>query len=710
MNFQLVLIKPEGFDFVESFREVMEVLQEGLRTLGHSVRIQTNRIDPDDIAIIFGIHHLDPALVDRLPPQSIIYNLEQLAPGYPWFSDQYVKLLTRFRVWDYSARNVDYLRREGRSTAATHLPFRYSPCLTRVPAAQNEDVDVLFFGVKTERRRRVVQALVERGLNAVALTNVWGAERDAWIARAKVVLNMHQADIGEFESVRVLFLLANGKAVVSETAPGEQIDAALQGAFCAVPYDGLVEACIQLVADSEARFALQVRAKAAAVSEPLSVLPWISRAAEFIGPPSIKVRQPADPILTQQDAPGAPHCWSKDFKVALFGQFRGSTGLGTTARHTARCLLEAGVPLTLHNMDSFCPMGDMTEELSGLEPHFVGDKPAPDCPVVIYCMPVADFPQLERQAPTKPRQGTLHAGIIWWETTKLHPQWSESLARLDAVIGYSEFISSVAANTLPLTPVLTGRQPLFLPEGICPDRARFGLPNNAVVYLASFDPNSDPERKNPIAVIAAFRHAFANNGSDTRLVLRLNNAKLTEMGRETLRLLIDAAAGDPRIGFVVEPMSYRTVLSLYASADVHMSLHRAEGLGLGMLESMRMGVPVIATGWSGNMTYMDHLSACLVRYRLIEVAGNHSNYRPETLGSGAVWADPVIEDAVAWMRHLYLYPDQRRHIGSAGRLKAERYQADALRLNWLHELEQIWLMSKVLPSAPGKFRTSAEAK
>lgn len=709
MNFQLVLIKPEGFGFVESFREVIEVLQEGLVTLGHSVRIQTNRIDPDGIAVIFGIHHLDPAHVERLPPQSIIYNLEQLAPGYPWFSEPYVKLLTRFRVWDYSARNVAYLRRQGRSAAVSHLPFGYSPCLVRVPTAQTEDVDVLFFGVKTERRQRVIQALVERGLNVVALSNVWGAERDAWIARAKVVLNMHQADIGEFESVRVLFLLANGKAVVSETAPDEHIDAALQGTFFAVPHAGLVDACVQLVADDAARRTLQFRARAAAVAEAVSVLPWLARATQAIAPPGTVTGPAVDAVSARQDESNSPHRWSSGFRVALFGQFRSATGLGTTARHTARCLLEAGVPLSLHNLDSFCPAGDLTEELSRLEPHFVGGEPAADCPVAIYSMPVADFPRLKQPTAATQQRGTLHAGIIWWETTKLNPQWSVALARLDAVVGYSGFVTGVAANTLPLTPVLTGRQPLYLPEGIRPDRAGLGLPDHATVFLASLDPNSDPVRKNPVAVIAAFRQAFADQAADVRLVLRLNNAEATDVGRETLRQLIEAAAGDPRIGFATVPLSYRAVLTLYASADVHVSLHRAEGLGLGMLESMRLGVPVIATGWSGNMSYMDQRSACLVRYRLIDVAGKHANYRPETLGSGAVWADPLIEDAAAWMRHLHSHPEERRRIGDAGRQRAEHYQAEAVRLDWLHELEQIWSTSGLLPAVPGKFRSGGRS-
>ena len=172
MNFQLVLIKPEGFEFVESFREVMEVLQEGLTTLGHTVTASTNQIEPNAWPVIFGAHHLDAASVNRLPAHSIIYNLEQLVPGYPWFSEAYLQLLTRFQVWDYSSLNVEYLRSLGRSLAVIHLPFAYSPCLSRITPVTDEDIDVLFFGVHTERRMRVLEAMAKRGLNVVCLRDV----------------------------------------------------------------------------------------------------------------------------------------------------------------------------------------------------------------------------------------------------------------------------------------------------------------------------------------------------------------------------------------------------------------------------------------------------------------------------------------------------------------------------------------------------------
>jgi glycosyltransferase involved in cell wall biosynthesis len=325
-------------------------------------------------------------------------------------------------------------------------------------------------------------------------------------------------------------------------------------------------------------------------------------------------------------------------------------------------------------------------------------------------MPAIDFPLLAQKIPELMRERRFHAAVVWWETTKLNASWAQALIQLDALTAYSEFIAGVLANSLPLTPVVTGRQPLFLPDGIRSDRAAFRLPADATVFVSSFDPSSDPTRKNPVAVINSFRHAFQNNETDVRLIFRLNNAQSTDMARQTTRLLLEAAGGDQRIGFALEPMSYKQVLALYASADVYVSLHRAEGLGLGMLEAMRLGVPVIATGWSGNMTFMSHRCACLVRYRLVQVSGNHPFLRPEVLGPEAVWAEPVIEDAIAWMRHLYEHPHERRRMGELARLRTERYQEEALALDWLHELAEIWRSAGQLPRVDGKLSTATTTR
>ena len=285
MNFQFVLIKPEGFDFVEAFREVMEVLQAGLVTLGHSVRESTNVIQPNARAILFGAHHLDEESIARLPADTIIFNLEQLLPDYPWYSEAYLKVLARFQVWDYSAANLDVLSRTARSLPLVHVPFGYSPCLTRITPAAEQDVDVLFFGVHTERRLAVLHAMAARGLKVVCLCNVWAAERDAWIARAKVVVAIRQTEDGAFEDVRVIFLLANAIAVVTEIMPHEVLPVSLQDAVCAVGYGELTDACVRLVDAAAERTALCQRAKSSVMSPALQSLPGIARAVQGLTPP-----------------------------------------------------------------------------------------------------------------------------------------------------------------------------------------------------------------------------------------------------------------------------------------------------------------------------------------------------------------------------------------------------------------------------------------
>jgi len=404
-----------------------------------------------------------------------------------------------------------------------------------------------------------------------------------------------------------------------------------------------------------------------------------------------------------------PTGWDPGFGVNLFGQISSATGLGATARHTARAMMEAGVPMTVVDVQSYYDTSDVRDELAAIAHLIEADPRKLHYPVNIFCLPVIDFPQLAQRIPGLITERRFNAAVVWWEATKLHPSWADALMRLDAVITYSEFLSEVISNSLPLTPVVTGRQPLFLPPGVKPMREAFGIPSGATVFVASFDPSSDPARKNPAATIAAFRHAFANDESDVRLIFRLNNAGATQMGRNTLGPLLEATGGDGRIGFALQTMSYREVLSFYASADAHVSLHRAEGLGLGMLESMRLGIPVIATGWSGNMAYMDHCCACLVRYRLAQVQGNHPFYRQEMLGADARWAEPVLEDAVAWMRHLHQRPDERRRIGELGRQRVEDYHRDALALDWLQQLAQIWRTIPLLSSVDGKLSTGRGA-
>jgi glycosyltransferase involved in cell wall biosynthesis len=53
------------------------------------------------------------------------------------------------------------------------------------------------------------------------------------------------------------------------------------------------------------------------------------------------------------------------------------------------------------------------------------------------------------------------------------------------------------------------------------------------------------------------------------------------------------------------------------NCDSYISLHRSEGFGLTMAEAMYFSKPVIATGYSGNLEFMNEENSFLVSQKLL---------------------------------------------------------------------------------------------
>src|SRR6185437_9199996 len=197
--------------------------------------------------IVLGAHMLDGAALDSLPADAIIYNSEQIDSDSRWLTGPYVAALRTHEVWDYSAENVRRLTTLG-VPSVQFVPVGYIPEQVRIPHPSDE-IDVLFYGSVNPRRQHILDQLKAQGLNVVVLFGKYGEERDAAIARAKVVLIVHYYESKIFEVVRAAYLLSNRKAVVAEIGPDTFVEPDLRGAVRGVPYEHLVGACVELARD-----------------------------------------------------------------------------------------------------------------------------------------------------------------------------------------------------------------------------------------------------------------------------------------------------------------------------------------------------------------------------------------------------------------------------------------------------------------------------
>jgi hypothetical protein len=262
MGFAVAIVSPPNYQHSEVFREIAEGFHYALLELGHD-SVLTNRLDLDERrTIVLGSNLL--ATYGMAPPKNpILFNLEQVyydSDDSVWMTPALLDLFRRYPVWDYSQANIERLAAL-QVPRLTHVPIGYVPELTRITEAP-EDIDVLFYGSNSdERRRAVLDGLRDRGLNVKELFGVYGADRDDWIARSKVVINIHlsyyKAQV--FEIARVSYLLANRRVVVSERGADFAEARDLESGIAFAEYDELIDRCVELCGDEGARHELGER-------------------------------------------------------------------------------------------------------------------------------------------------------------------------------------------------------------------------------------------------------------------------------------------------------------------------------------------------------------------------------------------------------------------------------------------------------------------
>lgn len=349
--------------------------------------------------------------------------------------------------------------------------------------------------------------------------------------------------------------------------------------------------------------------------------------------------------------------------LAVAGELGRPSGLGESARLMLAALAGMSVPAVA--LDLGDPVARAKRAVA---------IPPPAMPLVIHVNALL-LPLALLRAPRKLIAGRRVIGYWSWELPTMPPAWKIGLQFVHEIWTNSQFAATAVASMLPSGSTIRVRA-VPPPIAISPPvpsalrRADFGLPDDAVITLVSFSLASSFARKNPLAAIAAHRAAFGNR-SDRILLMKVTHAGDYPRDYEALR---QAARGLTNVRFDIRTYSDADRHALTACADIVLSLHRSEGLGLVPAEAMLLGVPVIATGWSATTEFMDATSACMVGYRLVPAVDPRGVFE----APGAVWADADIGEAAGFLQALADDPARRKALGEAGRRMASAKLGDQL--------------------------------
>lgn len=263
--FHIVHIVPDPrYHGLQGYREVIETLHWGLTELGYSATTGVNAFSPQRrINIVIGGQMLQPEHFKELPANTIFYNLEQMARTDPaHFKPSIWTIASRFGVWDYCQENLEAWRQCNANCRPVLVPIGWYPGLKKIPKRTEEDIDVLFYGSANESRFEIFKQICDQGFKAMYVSGFYGGARDELIARSKIVLNLNRYPRTRvFEVVRVSYLLANEKAVVSDIYPDSIIEEDLRSAVALTPREKILEECARLLGDDSARAEMAARGR-----------------------------------------------------------------------------------------------------------------------------------------------------------------------------------------------------------------------------------------------------------------------------------------------------------------------------------------------------------------------------------------------------------------------------------------------------------------
>ena len=245
-KFGIYLAKADTNPYVLGFAEIIELLQFSISDLGYQCDILAELPEDNTQLIVLAGQLLDQETADKLPDSAIIYQFEQL-PAF--LTPTYEGLLRRCRVWDYAERNIDHLESIGIKNVA-FVPLGYHPDLERIPMAEKE-YNILFYGSLSPSRESVINELNRRQLGVKHLWQIYHTERDAYVAKSKVVLNLHSFKAEIHEIARTFYLMNNKVPIVAECNSTTYIYPWLRYAMVLPQYHQIPSACEKFLADEK---------------------------------------------------------------------------------------------------------------------------------------------------------------------------------------------------------------------------------------------------------------------------------------------------------------------------------------------------------------------------------------------------------------------------------------------------------------------------
>ncbi len=273
---------------------------------------------------------------------------------------------------------------------------------------------------------------------------------------------------------------------------------------------------------------------------------------------------------------------------------------------------------------------------SGREYEIKSDRPVYD--INIYFINAGGIKRAKSNLPPHYFYNKFEIGVWFWELEEFNPKYSEAFSYLDEIWVFTDFVEKCLEKVSPVSV-----KKLCLPYKI--PKIEEKKEEGYFKFLVVFDFFSDFERKNPLGAIKVFREAFGEN-NDVRLIIKTLNSKSFP---KYINILKNEAEKSKNIKIIDEFWNREKFYKEMSSSNVYISLHRGEGLGLNILDSVFLNTIPVITKYGGIVEFLPENYRFFIPYKIVKAKPVVSAYSFEE----ARWADPEIDEAVKIIKFIY---------------------------------------------------------
>ena len=241
-----------------------------------------------------------------------------------------------------------------------------------------------------------------------------------------------------------------------------------------------------------------------------------------------------------------------------------------------------------------------------------------------------------------------NVGAIFWETDYLPPKISNSLHVFDEFIVSSKYIANTLRNFTDKKISVVG-----LPIENSLDINIESISKDRVTMFFNFDYLSDIYRKNTFTLIDYVTRKNMDSKNRINLIIKSVNGRFLPLEQSYLREL---ASEDRNVSLLDNYMNEQDYQNLLNEVDIYVSLHRSEGFGLGLAEAMKLGIPTIATAYSGNLDFMNSDNSYLVDFNFEPISDCRRSLYSKF---GGMWAQPKFESFSRQIDDYLSKPEER---------------------------------------------------